>query len=141
MPGSPRISASGTGADFSRFGRRGPPVRSISDAANMMNEARKAAMNSHAVGGTLGAFITGIFATASVNANLNTNLKDVVGKSLYIEQLKAIALTLVLAVVATVVIAYILKFTLGLRPTAEQEQQGLDLTDHGEEGYILEVKS
>ena len=95
----------------------------------------------HAVGGTLGAFITGIFATVSVNGNLSTNLKDIVGKSLYIEQLKAIALTLVLAVVATVVIAYILKFTLGLRPTAEEEQQGLDLTDHGEEGYILEVKS
>jgi Amt family ammonium transporter len=95
----------------------------------------------HAVGGTLGAFITGIFATASVNGNLNTNLKDIVGKSLYIEQLKAIALTLALAVVATVVIAYAVKAVLGLRPTAEEEQQGLDLTDHGEEGYILEAKS
>ena len=95
----------------------------------------------HAVGGTLGAFITGIFATASVNGNLNTNLKDIVGKSLWIEQVKAIVVTLLLAVVATVVIAYILKAIIGLRPTAEQEQQGLDLTDHGEEGYILEVKS
>src|SRR3954470_23593960 len=85
----------------------------------------------HAVGGTLGAFITGIFATASVNGNLNTNLKDVVGKSLWIEQLKAIGFTLVLAIVATVIIAFILKAIIGLRPTAEQEQQGLDLTDHG----------
>jgi Amt family ammonium transporter len=95
----------------------------------------------HAVGGTLGAFVTGIFATASVNGNLATNLKDIVGKTLWLEQLKAIALTLVLAVVATVVIAYILKAALGLRPTAEDEEEGLDLTDHGEEGYILEAKS
>ncbi|HEX7631749.1 MAG TPA: ammonium transporter [Lacunisphaera sp.] len=95
----------------------------------------------HAVGGTLGAFITGIFATSSVNSNLTTNLKDVVGKTLWLEQLKAIGFTLVLAIAATVIIAYILKAAIGLRPTAEQEQQGLDLTDHGEEGYILEAKS
>jgi Amt family ammonium transporter len=95
----------------------------------------------HAVGGTLGAFVTGIFATPSVNGNLALNLKDVVGKSLWIEQLKAIALTLVLAIVSTVIIAYILKAIIGLRPTTEQEQQGLDLTDHGEEGYIYEAKS
>jgi Amt family ammonium transporter len=95
----------------------------------------------HAVGGTLGAFVTGIFATPAVNGNLNTNLKDVVGKTLWIEQLKAIGLTLILAVVATVVIAYIIKAVIGLRPTVEAEQEGLDLSDHGEEGYIYESKS
>ncbi|MDB6167039.1 MAG: amtB 2 [Lacunisphaera sp.] len=95
----------------------------------------------HAVGGTLGAFITGVLATATVNGNLNTNLKDIVGKSLWIEQLKAIGVTLVLAVVATVVIAYIVKAVIGLRPNTEDEQTGLDLTDHGEEGYIYEAKS
>src|SRR5207237_528867 len=42
----------------------------------------------HAVGGTLGALLTGIFATVSVNSNLSTNLKDIVGKSLWIEQVK-----------------------------------------------------
>lgn len=89
----------------------------------------------HAVGGTLGAFLTGIFATPDVNANLLINLKDIVGKTLWIEQLKAIVLTLVLSVVATAVIAYILKFVIGLRPTAEVERQGLDLTEHGEVGY------
>ena len=94
----------------------------------------------HAVGGTMGAFLTGVLATADVNANLNTNLKDIVGKSLWLEQLKAIGVTLVLAVVGTVVIAYIVKAALGLRPTAEAEQEGLDLSDHGEEGYILEAK-
>ncbi len=95
----------------------------------------------HAVGGTLGAFITGIFATASVNSNLSTNLKDVVGKSLWMEQIKAIAITLVMSVIATVIIAYIVKAVIGLRPSTDAEQEGLDLTDHGEEGYIYEAKS
>jgi Amt family ammonium transporter len=95
----------------------------------------------HAVGGTLGAFITGIFATTAVNGNLNTNLKDIVGKTLWIEQLKAIGLTLVLSLVSTVIIAYVVKALVGLRPTADGEQEGLDLTDHGEEGYIYEAKS
>jgi len=95
----------------------------------------------HAVGGTLGAFITGIFATASVNGNLNTNLKDIVGHTLWLEQLKAIGLTLVLSIASTVIIAYIVKALVGLRPTPEAEQEGLDLSDHGEEGYIFEPKS
>jgi Amt family ammonium transporter len=95
----------------------------------------------HAVGGTMGAFLTGVLATADVNSNLNTNLKDIVGKTLWLEQLKAIGVTLVLAVVGTVIIAYIVKAVLGLRPTPEGEQEGLDLSDHGEEGYILETKS
>jgi Amt family ammonium transporter len=95
----------------------------------------------HAVGGTLGAFITGIFATPSVNANLSTNLKDVVGKTLWLEQVKAIAFTLILSVIATVIIAYVIKAVLGLRPAVDAEQEGLDLTDHGEEGYIYESKS
>jgi Amt family ammonium transporter len=89
----------------------------------------------HAVGGTLGAFLTGVFATADVNANLLTNLKDIVGKTLWIEQLKAIILTLVLSIVATTVIAYVIKLVIGLRPTAEVERQGLDLSEHGEVGY------
>jgi Amt family ammonium transporter len=95
----------------------------------------------HAVGGTLGALLTGIFAASSVNGNLNINLAELVGKSLWVEQLKAIALTIVLAVVATVVIAYGVKLLIGLRPTTEEEQGGLDLADHGEEGYIYEAKS
>jgi Amt family ammonium transporter len=95
----------------------------------------------HAVGGTLGALLTGFFATTSVNGNLSTNLKDVVGKTLWLEQLKAIAITLALSVVATAVIAFVLKAVHGLRTGVEAEQEGLDLTDHGEEGYIYEAKS
>ena len=89
----------------------------------------------HAIGGTLGAFLTGVLATADVNANLTTNLKDTVGKTLWIEQLKAMGLTIVLAVVGTVIIAYIVKAVIGLRPSEEDESVGLDIAEHGEEGY------
>jgi Amt family ammonium transporter len=49
----------------------------------------------------------------------------------------AIALTLLMAVVATTIIGFTLKATLGLRPSPEVERQGLDVTEHGEEGYVL----
>jgi len=98
----------------------------------------------HAVGGTLGALLTGILATPSVNANLTdgnsyakaNGLFKLVGNGLWLEQLKAMGLTIVLSVVATAVLAYIIKGVMGLRPTPEGERQGLDLTDHGEQGYV-----
>jgi ammonium transporter, Amt family len=91
----------------------------------------------HGVGGTLGAFLTGIFATPDVNANLNTNLASIVGHSLWMEQLKAIGLTLTISVGATAIIGLALKAILGLRPLADNEEVGLDETDHGEAGYHL----
>ncbi|HTI72423.1 MAG TPA: ammonium transporter [Candidatus Limnocylindria bacterium] len=93
----------------------------------------------HAVGGTLGAFITGVLARNSANANLATNLGKIVtdspGQPLVMEQLKAMAVTVLLAVVATAILGFALKFTIGLRPTEDVENQGLDLAEHGEEGY------
>jgi Amt family ammonium transporter len=89
----------------------------------------------HGVGGTMGALLTGFFANSSANGNLNTNLASLVGNGLWIEQLKAIGLTIVLSVGVTFVLAKILKAVLGLRPTPEAEEQGLDETDHGEVGY------
>ena len=94
-------------------------------------------LNVHAVGGTLGAFVTGLLATPEANPNLNTNLKDIVGSTLWLEQLKAMGFTLVLSLVGTAVIAYALKATVGLRPSAENEEAGLDVSDHGERGYHL----
>jgi Amt family ammonium transporter len=85
----------------------------------------------HAVGGTLGAILTGVLATSSVNPGIEPLVKGLV-----FEQLKAVAVTLVMAIVATVVIAYIVKAVIGLRPTEEVERQGLDLGEHGEEGYV-----
>jgi len=92
----------------------------------------------HGVGGTLGALVTGFLATSSVNPNLSTNLGDIVGKTLWIEQLKAMGVTVVMAVIGTALLALLVKATLGLRPDAEDEQEGLDQIDHGEAGYHLE---
>lgn len=84
----------------------------------------------HGVGGTLGAILTGIFADEKANSVVGP-LKD----GLLMEQFKAVGLTIVWSVVATAIIAYIIKFTLGLRPDPEVETSGLDLAEHGEQGY------
>jgi len=98
----------------------------------------------HAIGGTLGAFITGVLATGAVNGNLldsaapakaNGLAALVANHTLWTAQFKAIVLTIILAVVATAVIAYIVKALVGLRPEQETERQGLDLIEHGEVGY------
>jgi len=97
----------------------------------------------HAVGGTLGAFLTGLLATARVNPNLSADastqngLARIVGRLLWLEQLKAIALTILLATVATVIVGVIVKTFIGLRIAPETERQGLDINEHGEEGYIV----
>jgi Amt family ammonium transporter len=93
----------------------------------------------HAVGGTLGAFLTGVFADPVANGNLTTNLKGIVGHTLWLEQLKAMGITIVMGVVATVVIAFIVKAVVGLRPSAEVEHNGLDLAEHGEPAYHNEA--
>jgi Amt family ammonium transporter len=83
----------------------------------------------HGVGGTMGALLTGFLATPEVNGNLNTNLASVVGKTLWLEQLKAIGFTIVLAVVGTTVIAMIIKAVIGLRPTPENEEAGYHMDE------------
>jgi Amt family ammonium transporter len=92
----------------------------------------------HAVGGTLGVLLTGFLATTEANPNLSTNLKNIVGHTLWLHQLAAIAVTLGLAVGGTVVIALAVKAVIGLRAAPDAERQGLDINEHGEEGYILE---
>jgi Amt family ammonium transporter len=93
----------------------------------------------HAVGGTMGAFLTGCLARNAANPNLALNLKEMVTdkffQPLVFEQLKAIFITAALAVVGTAVIAYVVKAVVGLRPSEEVETLGLDLAEHGEEGY------
>ena len=86
----------------------------------------------HAIGGTLGALLTGLFATKQANPNLRD---DVLG-SLFTSQLCAVGITLVLSVVGTAIIAFALKYTIGLRASAEIETAGLDISEHGEEAYI-----
>jgi Amt family ammonium transporter len=100
----------------------------------------------HAVGGTVGAFMTGLLATAAVNPNLasgnpsakaNGLAEFVAHGGLWHEQLLAIGVTLLLAVISTTIIGFAVKATVGLRPTTDSERQGLDVTEHEEEGYIL----
>jgi Amt family ammonium transporter len=97
----------------------------------------------HAVGGTLGAFLTGLLATARVNPNLSANvaaqngLARIVGHMLWLEQLKAIVITIVLAITATAIIGGVVKAVIGLRIAPEIERQGLDINEHGEEGYMV----
>lgn len=92
----------------------------------------------HGVGGTLGALVTGFLATPQANPNLSTNLSEVVGKTLWLEQLKAMGITIVMAVVGTTILATLVKVAMGLRPDPEGEEEGLDLGDHGEAGYHFE---
>ena len=93
----------------------------------------------HAAGGTLGALMTGFLARNSANPNLASNLKDYVTdrffQPLVGQQLLAIAVTLGLAVTGTLIIGYVVKAVVGLRPDEEVEITGLDLAEHGEEGY------
>ena len=105
----------------------------------------------HAIGGTLGAFLTGVLATDKVNGNLsliadaasaNPATKNglaalVANGGLWMEQLKAMGITIVMAIVGTVVIATVVKMLVGLRPSPEVEDAGLDVAEHGEVGYEL----
>jgi Amt family ammonium transporter len=84
----------------------------------------------HGVGGTLGAILTGVLASSDANSVVGGLTEGLLGN-----QLKAVVLTIVWSVVATAIIAFIVKAIVGLRPTEETETVGLDLAEHGEEGY------
>jgi len=99
----------------------------------------------HGAGGTLGAILTGVFATNAVN----DGLKDAAGKPLplgladgnggqILNQLGGCAIAIGLAVVGTLIILKIVDAVIGVRVSKEQESDGLDLSQHNEEGYVLE---
>jgi Amt family ammonium transporter len=98
----------------------------------------------HAVGGTLGALLTGFLARTAANPNLKNNdwihkyVTDSAFQPLVLQQLEAIGVTLCLAIVGTTIIAFIVKAILGLKVSEEVETIGLDLSEHGEEGYHAE---
>lgn len=93
----------------------------------------------HGVGGTLGALLTGVFATKAVNpAGADGLFYDPVGGAkLLCGQIAAILVTMILSIVATLVILKVLDAAIGLRVSREEETEGLDLSQHGEEGYIF----
>jgi Amt family ammonium transporter len=99
----------------------------------------------HGAGGTLGALLTGVFATSAIN----DGLKDAAGKvqplglvdghaGQVLNQLGGVAISWVLAIVGTLAILKIVDATIGLRVTKQQESDGLDLSMHNEEGYVFE---
>lgn len=100
----------------------------------------------HGAGGTLGALLTGVFASSAVNPIF----KDAAGNTLpsgalegnphqLFNQLVGVAIAWILAIAGTLAILFIVDKTMGLRVSEEQERQGLDLSQHGEEGYNWEA--
>ena len=99
----------------------------------------------HGAGGTLGALLTGIFATNAIN----DTLKDSSGNLLklgwvdgnpaqVLNQAAGVAIAWALGIVATFVILKVVDMTIGVRASEPDELEGLDLSLHGEEGYSLE---
>ncbi len=92
----------------------------------------------HGVGGTLGAILTGVFATRAVwDIGDGKPLGLIEGGSVITGQIAATVISWGLAIVVTFVLLKVLDATMGLRVTQEDEIQGLDLSQHGEEGYIF----
>jgi Amt family ammonium transporter len=90
----------------------------------------------HGLGGTLGAILTGVFATRAVSdlaAGKPLGLLE--GGPVLTAQAIATVISWVFSAVVTFVLLKVLDTTMGLRVTAEEEQEGLDFTQHGEEGY------
>jgi Amt family ammonium transporter len=100
----------------------------------------------HGTGGTLGAILTGVFATSAVNPIF----KDAAGNPLpvglvdgngaqVLNQLAGVGITVALAVVGSLALLKIVDLVVGLRVSGEEEMQGLDLSQHGEDGYNLDL--
>ena len=96
----------------------------------------------HCVGGIIGAIGTGILVHPALGG---TGIMDYTAGKIadydfatqMIAQCKAVLLTLVWSGVGSFIIYKIVDFIVGLRPTVEQEREGLDLTDHGERAYNM----
>src|SRR6185503_13183554 len=102
----------------------------------------------HGAGGTLGALLTGVFASSTINpifkdANGNALPTGMIQGNFHqvLNQLMGVAIAWALAIVGTLIILKIVDATIGLRVSPEQEVQGLDLSQHGEEGYYWEVST
>jgi len=95
----------------------------------------------HGMGGTVGAILTGVFATREINDLLSGKpLGWADGNASQVgNQALAVLISWVLASVGTLVILKICDVVTGVRVTDQEEDEGLDLSMHGEEGYNLEA--
>jgi Amt family ammonium transporter len=94
----------------------------------------------HGVGGTVGAVLTGVFATREINdlrGGMAMGWVDGNAAQVF-NQILASALAAIIAVVGTLVILKVVDLITGLRVDAAEETSGLDLAMHGEEGYHME---
>jgi len=92
----------------------------------------------HGAGGTLGALLTGLFATRAINAAFGkgVGIGAMDGNWAQIaHQLAGVAIAWGLSIVGTLALLFVVDKVIGLRVTADQESAGLDLSQHGEEGY------
>jgi ammonium transporter, Amt family len=89
----------------------------------------------HGIGGALGAVLTGVFATQAVDAT-NSGLLEGNVSQLVSQCLSVLAGT-AFAVIGSLIILKVLDAVMGLRVSQGEEIQGLDLSQHGEEGYIF----
>ncbi len=95
----------------------------------------------HGAGGTLGAILTGVFATKEINDVWSGKAMGAVdgNTSQILNQLGSVAITWVLAAIGTLIILKIVDMIIGVRVEEQQEIEGLDLSMHGEEGYNFEA--
>ncbi len=100
----------------------------------------------HGAGGTIGALLTGVFATKLVNPIFKDAQGHVLGSGMIDgnyrqlgNQVVGVLIAITLAAVGTYLILHIVDFVLGVRVSTDEEVQGLDLTQHGEEGYYWEA--
>ena len=92
----------------------------------------------HGAGGTLGALLTGIFANHFINPAFGKDAPTgmLEGNSHQIlNQAVGVAIAWGLSIVGTLIILFLVDKTIGLRVSTEDEETGLDLSQHGEEGY------
>jgi Amt family ammonium transporter len=68
--------------------------------------------------------------------SVNPDMSNIATHLLWMEQLKAISVTIVLAVVGSSIIGLLVNAVIGLRIAPDVERQGLDINEHGEEGYM-----
>ena len=93
----------------------------------------------HGIGGTVGAILTGVFATRAIwNLNQGKPLGMIEGNYTTIfGQLAATLITWVFAAIVSYILLKAIDLTIGLRVPSHVERQGLDISQHGEEGYIF----
>jgi len=89
------------------------------------------AFSIHGVGGVLGTIALGIFASYGAKGLLAGNVQQ------FIAQIGGVIVTILYCGILTVIILKVIDFTIGLRVSEEDEVMGLDLTQHGEEGYKI----